>query len=438
MTMKRILAALLVLCPAAASAQTWTVRQCIDYALENNITVKQNSITVEQREIDLSTARARRLPGLSAGASQNFSFGRGLTADNTYANTNTTSTSFSLSTDLTLFNGGDINYGIKMSRLELAAATEDLAKIKDDIRVSVAQAYVQILYCKEILGVSKSQVQRDSMQLERIKAMQLSGMASSAEVASQQSSLAQSRLSAVQARSNLKLALLDLSQLLELPSPEGFDVVSPDAGMLETRILPNPEYIYSLALDIRPEIRSDSLRLEYAELSIAKAKGAYLPSLSLSGGLGSNYYTSSGYVSNPFSDQIRNNFSQYIGLSMHVPIFNRFSTKNSVRNSQLNYDAQVLKSESTKKTLYKEIQQVYYNAVAAQSKMQSSSEAAASAELSMDLTTQKYENGKANITEYNEAKNRYLEAESNFLQARYECLYQTALVDFYQGKELNF
>ena len=437
--MKRILAVLLLISSgAAAQPAGWTLKQCVDYAIENNITVKQSQITVEQREVDLNTAEGRRLPGLNASASQNFSFGRGLTADNTYANTNTTNTSFSLGADMAIFNGFNISRGIKLSQLELAAATEDLEKAKNDIRVAVAQAYVQILYNKEILGVAKNQVQRDSLQLERISAMQRSGKASNAEVASQQASLAQSRLSSVQAENSLNLSILDLTQLLELTNPEGFDIVSPDPGKLEPRILTRPEDIYATALGIRPEIKSQEIRLDYAELNILRAKGAYLPSLNLNGGIGTNYYTSSGYESKSFPDQISNNFSQYIGLSLSVPIFNRFSTRNQVKTAQLSFNTQELQLENTKKSLYKEIQQVYYNAVASQTKMVSSKEAASSAELSYNLITEKYENGKANITEYNDSKNRYLEAESNFLQARYECLFQNSLVDFYQGKEMNF
>lgn len=435
---KILLAALLISSGAFAQTGGWDIKTCIDYAIEHNLTVKQSQNTVLQREIDVNSAEGRRLPSLNASTSQNFSFGRGLTADNTYANTNTTSTSFSLGTDVPIFNGLDITRGIKLSKLELAAATEDLEKAKNDIRISVAQAYVQILYNKEILAVAKNQVQRDSLQLVRITAMAKSGKASNSEVAAQQSSLAQSRVSEVQAENSLNLSILDLTQLLELSNPEGFDIVKPDASKLDPRILPSPEDIYAAALDIRPEIRSQELRLDYAELNILRAKGGYLPSLNLNGGIGSNYYTSSGFESKSFGDQISNNFSQYIGLSLSIPIFNRFSTRNQVKTAQINFNNQELQLENTKKSLYKEIQQVYYNAVASQAKMLSSKEAASSAEVAFELTTEKYENGKSNITEYNDAKNRYLEAESNFLQARYECLFQNSLVDFYQGKELSF
>lgn len=435
---KILLAALLISSEAFAQNGGWNLGNCIDYALEHNLTVKQSRNTVLQREIDVNTAKGRRLPSLNAASSQNFSFGRGLTADNTYANTNTTSTSFSLGTDIQIFNGLDINRGIKLSKLELAAATEDLEKARNDIRISVARAYVQILFNKEILTLARNQVLKDSLLLVRITAMADVGKASSSEVAAQQSLLAQSKVSEVQAENNLGLSILDLTQLLELTDPEGFDIIAPDPSRLDPGFLPSPEDIYATALGIRPEIRSQELRLDYAELNILRAKGGCLPSLNLSGGIGSNYYTSSGFESNSFAHQISNNFCQYIGLSLNIPIFNRFSTINQVRTAQINYNNQELQLENTRKGLYKEIQQVYYNALASREKMLSCREASSSAEVAFLLTTEKYENGKANITEYNDARNRFLEAESNYLQARYECLFHNSLVDFYQGKELAF
>lgn len=435
---KILIAAVLLSATAYAQPRGWTLGDCIQYALDHNISVKQSELNVQQKEIAVSTAEGRRLPGVSAGSSQNFSFGRGLTADNTYANTNTTATSFSIGAEVPVFQGFDISNGIKLSKLELAAATADLDKARDDIRVAVAQAYVQILYCKELLQVARGQVDIDAQQLSRITALMESGKASQAEVSAQQATLARSRLSETQASNNLSLALLDLSQLLELESPEGFDIVSPAPGSLEPALLMNPEDIYYEAVENKPSVLSEKLRLDYAATAIERAKGAFLPSLSLSGGLGSNYYTASGTPSMTFGDQIRNNFSQYLGLSLSVPIFSRFATRNQVKTARLSFESQELQLENVKKSLYKEIQQAYYNAVAAQSKCVSSGEAAASASQAFELTREKYENGKANITEYNESKNRWMEAESDLLQARYECLYQTKLLDFYRGRDLEF
>ena len=423
---------------AFAQQRAWTLADCIRYALESNISLQQSEITVEQRDIALNTAQGRRLPGVQASSSQNFSFGRGLTADNTYANTNTTSTSFSLGGEIPIFQGGQINNNIAMSKLDLQAATADLEKARDDISVAVAQAYVQILYDQEILDVALNQVSIDSLQVARLREMERQGKASFAEVSAQEASLAQSRLSATQARGNLQLAVLELTQLLELPSPEGFSVARPDPAALKAGLLMNPEQIYAEAVGTKAKVRAEELRLDYADMGIKQAKAGFLPSLSLSGGVGTNFYTSSGFPHANFQDQIKNNFSQYIGLSLSIPIFSRFSTRNDVRTAQLNRRNQELQLESVKKSLYKEIQQAYYNAVNSQKKLESSEAAARSAEDAFALMSAKYESGKANITEFNESKNRYLEASSNFLQARYEYLYQSKILDFYRGVELDF
>ena len=247
--MKRIALSLaaLVLSGAAALGQQapWSLSDCISYALDHNLTLQQSGLTVQQREVELSTARGRRLPSLSAGASENLSFGRGLTADNTYSNSNTTSTSFSLGTDVPLFQGFDINNGIKLGRLNLEAATADLEKARDDIRVAVAQAYVQILYDQELLKVAAAQVEHDAALLEQVRERLAAGKVSEAEVSAQQATLAQSRQSEIQARGNLQIALLELTQLLELPSPEGFSIVTPEVGDPSQVLLMSPEAIFS-------------------------------------------------------------------------------------------------------------------------------------------------------------------------------------------------
>ncbi len=423
---------------ALAQERVWSLEDCINHALEHNLTVQQSALAVQQKEIELNTAQSRRLPGVSASASQNFSFGRGLTADNTYANSNTASTSFSLGGDLPLFQGFDISNGIKISKLDLASATADLEKARDDIRVAVAQAYVQILYNEELLKVASQQTAHDEQLLEQVEARYLAGKASEAEISAQRATLAQSRLSETQASNSLILSKLDLTQLLELPSPDGFGVVAPDVSELELQLLMTPEEIYARAVEVRPAVQSALIQLESAGVNIDRAKGGYLPTLSLSGGIGTNYYNTSKMNSPSFSEQLRNNFSQYVGLSMNIPVFSRFSTRNSVRIAKINRVNMQLQLENVKKNLYKEIQQAYYNAVASQTKYVSSEESAESAARHYELTEQKYLNGKASITDYNDAKNSYLQAESEHLKARYECLFQTRLLDFYKGEGIVF
>ena len=442
-----ILAAFAAL-PAAAQPRQWTLRECCDYAVTHNISIRQQELRRRQQEVQLSTARNSRLPDLSGTVGQNFSFGRGLTANNTYTNTNTSSTSFSLGTTIPLFTGFQIPNQIRLSQLNLEAATQDLEKAKNDIRMQVAQAYVQILYSQEISAVAHRQISIDSMQVVRLQALVDNGRASGAQLSQQQATLAQSRLTATQADNNLDLALLTMTQLLELPTADGFAVAPPSAPEGAT-IAGKPssqgneapsgaeggaEAVYAEALGLKPEIAAQQLRLRATDHSIRIAQAGYMPTLSLSGGLGSNYYTNSEISSDPFGRQLKNNFSQYIGLSLNIPIFNRFQTRNSVRSARLEQQNQQLALDNTKKTLYKEIQQVCLNYGAAQAKFQSSSAAVRSSQDAFTLMQAKYENGKANITEFNEAKNNYLRAESDCAQARYELLYQHALLQFYRGQ----
>ena len=436
-----VMLALPALLETTADNRKWTLRECEDYAIANNITIKQREVAREKQTYSLSTARNSRLPNLSATVNEAFSFGRGLTEDNIYDNTNTTNTSLQLQTGVPLFTGFEIPENIKLNRLNLEALTEDLEKAKNDVRMQVAQAYVQILYDQEIAAVAHRQIAIDSMQVVRLTAFVDNGKASVSELSQQVATLASSRLTATQADNKYHMSILALTQLLELPSPEGFAVVTPNLeslGALENLGSSTPDDVYAEALTFKPEIRSEQLRLQSSEHSINVAKAGYYPKLNFSAGIGSNYYTSSAYDSDPFGKQLKNNFNQSIGLNLSIPIFSRFQVRNKVRSARADRLNQELKLESAKKTLYKEIQQVYYNALNARSKELSSQEAVQSSEDAFKLMQAKYENGKATITEFNEAKNKYLKAESDFVQARYERLYQSALLDFYRGRELDF
>ena len=420
---------------------SWTLRECCDYAVSHNISIRQQENQRRQQELQLDNARNSRLPDFSGSVGQNFSFGRGLTADNTYTNTNTSSTSFSVGASLPLFTGFQIPNQIKMNQLNLEAATANLEKAKNDIRTQVAQAYVQVLYNQELAEVAHRQISIDSMQVARLQALVDNGKASGAQLSQQQATLAQSQLTATQADGNLNLSLLTLTQLLELPTPEGFAVVRPEisgvSGISGTSV-PSPDAIFTEALAVKPEVQAAQLAVSSADRSIDIARAGYYPTLSLSGGLGTNYYTTSGFPSDGFATQLKNNFSQYIGLNLNVPIFNRFSTRNSIRSAKIERENSLLQLDNTKKTLYKEIQQVCQNAVTAQAKYESSQVAVQSSMDAFTLMQAKYENGKANITEFNESKNNYLRAASDLVQARYELLYQQALIQFYRGRDLQF
>ena len=338
---------------------------------------------------------------------------------------------------MTLFAGRRISNNIQLAELSLEAAKSDLERMKDDVRVQVAQSFIQIVYNRSILDVARNQVSIDSMQVERLTALAAIGKASSAEVASQKATLAQSNLSVTQAENNLRLSILTLTQLLELPSPEGFDIVAPGTEELQFNIPDSPESIYDQALGIKPAIKSEELRLEQADKNIDIAKSGFYPSLSLSAGAGSGYYTNSKIQSDSFGNQLKNNLGENIGISLSIPIFSRNSTRNSVRTAQLNRMNQEMQLDNAKKQLYKEIQQAYYNAVASKTRYESSQEVETSAQESFELVQAKYEGGKASITEFNESKNRLVTAQADVIKYRYEYLFNTALLEFYRNSSFE-
>ena len=440
--MKRILLALALLSPALAGAQDlrhpWSLQECLDWAVEHSLTVKQSELSVAQREIQLNTSQNSWLPNVSGSVNERLSFGRGLTADNTYTSANTTSTGFSIGGGMNLFDGLATPNNIALSKLDLEAATADLERARDDIRVAVARAYVQVLYDYEIVDVARKQIELDDAQVARLEALAATGKAAQAEVSQQKASRAQSGVTLVQAENNLRLALLDLGQLLEFPSSEGFSIERPTVQGEEI-LLDMPERIYADAVEVRPAVRAEEIRLKGTEKSLKIAQAAQYPSLSLSGGVGSNYYTTSNaaYPQDTFFNQLSHNFSPYIGVSMSVPIFTRFQTRNNIRSARLNQELQQIQLDKTKQSLYKEIQQAWSNAVAAEAKYRSSTEAATAAEDAFRLVQAKYENGKATITEFNESRNQLLKTKSDCVQATYEYLFQSRLLDFYRGDSLQ-
>ncbi len=437
-----ILSALMSLGTTSSFAQKqWTLPECINYAIEHNISLKQRENTRRQNEVSLNTAKNSRLPDLNAGVSESLGFGRSLGMDNTYSKNNTSNTSFQISTSVPILTGNRIENTIKLNQLNLEASTADLEKARNDIRTQIAQQYIQIVYDTEILAVAKRQIGIDSLQLYRLQEMERNGKATLTEVLQQQSTMEQSRLTATQAENTYRLDLLALTQLLELPSPEGFSIVIPtlpsNSGSL-TNV--NPEIIYQEAIAVKPEVQAEELRLKASDANILIAKSAKYPTLSFNAGLGTNYYKTlnGNYKQDSFSSQIKNNFSQSLGLQLNVPIFNRYATRNSIKSASIDKENQQLALDNVKKSLYKEIQQVYYNTIAAEAKYKSSLQAKVTSDDAFNLTQSKYENGKATITEFNESKNNLMKAESDLVQARYQLIYQKALIDFYRGKEFRF
>ena len=436
--MRHLLFSIIAATSLTASAQSeWTLRQCIDHALSHNITIKMQEDNVRQQQIQLSTSRNQRLPSLSASAGESLSFGRALTIDNTYANRNTQSTNFGLSTDVPVFTGGQIYHDQQIKHLNLQSAMADLDKVRDDMALNVVSAYLEAVYQKDLVEVAKQQVELSKNQVHRRQVLFDNAKASEADLAQIKSALASDELALTHQQNSYSLALLTLSQLLELESPDGFDVVRPATADIGSIVLTAPDIIYSEALGIKPQVKSDEIKLKSAEHSIRMAQAGYYPTIHFSAGLSTSYYKSSGGYNNPaFGRQMKDNFSQYLSLNLSMPIFSRFQTRNSVRSARVSVHTQQLQFEQTKKTLYKDIQQAYYNALAAQKQCASSDAALESNRTSFDLVQKKYDNGKATMTEYQESKVALMKAEATAIQAKYTFLFRQKILDFYRGVSL--
>ena len=427
-----LIAASAMILPVQAQ-EGWTLRQCIDYAIEHSITVQQAENTAEQSAVDVSTAKWSRLPNLNGSASQGWSWGRTASpVDNAYTDINTASTSMGLSTSVPLFTGLQIPHQYAYAKISWMAAVEDLNKAKEDISINVASYYLQVLFNWELYKVALTQVDLSKSQYERLQAMLEVGKSAPAEVAEAKARMAQDEMNAVQANNNYKLSLLDLSQLLELPTPEGFTLDMTEA-LPEFGILTPPDAIYTEALANKPEIKAAQLRVEGSHNNIRIAQSAYYPQLSFGANLSTNYYTVGGQSSDDFGRQLKNNLNKYVGFNLSVPLFNRFSTRNRVRSARLQQQSLTLQLDNTKKVLYKEIQQAWYNAVAAESKYNSSETAVAANRTAFQLIGEKFDNGKATLLQYDEAKQNLAAAESVQLQAKYDYIFRIKILDFYKG-----
>ncbi|MBR4044313.1 MAG: TolC family protein [Bacteroidaceae bacterium] len=416
--------------------ETWDLQRCIAHAIEHNLSIKQKEAARDQSKVELNTSQWSRLPNLNGNVGQSFNFGRALQSDNTYGNRNTQNTNFSLGTNIPLFTGMQIPNSIALSKLNLKAATEDLNKAKEDISIQVASYFLQVLFNEELVKVARNQVKLSQEQLDKKVAFFKNGKASEAEVLEAKSRVAQDELSMVQAENNHQLALLDLSQLLELPSPEGFQISVPDIDNFSVH-LTLPEEVYAQAMLNKPAIKAAQYRMQGAEKSIKIAQSAYYPQLSFGAGIGTNYYRLSGIQNADFGTQWEQNMNKYLQFSLSIPLFNRFQTRNRVKSARIQHQVLSWQLEESKKALYKEIQQAYYNALASESKYKSSLSASESAESSFKLMSEKYANGKASATEYNEMRTAWMRALSDGIQAKYEFIYRCKILDFYKGIPLT-
>ena len=420
-----------------AAGIPWTLDDCIGFAQRNNLDVQRRSLQVEKSDVELSTAKYSRLPDLNASVGADASFGRVLSSDNTCQTKNQTSGSLNISASVPLFQGMRINHQVKAGKLDLAAAVEDLERAREDVAIHVMTLYLEVLYNKEMVGVAERQLTLSTQQAERSRALAAAGKQPESTVYESDALVASNRMTLTQARNDLQLALLNLSQALNRESAAGFDIVDPaldSVALAALHRLGSADDVYAYAAENRPHIRAERLRLESSEHSAAIARSALYPSLSLSGGYGTGVYSAD---QDKFWTQMRHNSREYVGVSLNVPIFNRRATRNGIRTAQIAVRSQQLAVTEAERELRKLIEQAWYNADASYAKYRSAEAAAASARIAFAYEERKAEAGRSTVFDFNDAKTRMEKAEADAVQAKYEFVFRSKILDFYRGKPLQ-
>ncbi len=417
-------------CFVAPAQQKLTLEECIEIALQNNRNVKQQQLTRQNRAILYNQARADLLPNLNASVGQNFVFGRSIGLDNTYQNTNSSQTSFGISSEVTIFDGLRMKHNIDAKRAELNVSEADLEKIKEDIVMSVSTAFLQVLMNKELLRISEEQIELTKANIARRTELVKSGKMAQGELYELEAQQAQEELNRVQADNNLKLALLDLAQIMEMEDLRNLDVSAPPA---ETLIGKSPlmtsDVVYESALINRPEIRGANYRLETSRKEVLMSKSQRYPSLSFGANFGTGYYNMGGRPNDAFATQLRNNMSNSLGFTLRIPIFNRFQTRNNIRSAEIAVQNSLIEIDKTKIELRKRIEQAYFNALGAQTRWQAAQKSIKANEEAYRFAEQKFENGRANSYELFQAKSNLTQALSEETQAKFDYAFRLKILE---------
>jgi outer membrane protein len=420
--------------------KVWSLEECIKYAIENNIQIKQQAIQTEVQNNSLDLAKLILLPNVNGQASYSYSFGRALD-QNTYQFFNQTLQSdyFYLGGSMPVFNGLQYYNAIQKNKYLVLASQQDLQDISDNVALNVALAYLQILLNKELVTANENQLNITLQQIEKTRKLVVAGSVAKGNLLEIEAQAAQEELSLITQKNLLETSFLTLTQFLELKTSSGFEVVVPEINVDTNAVISgNIDDIYAIAEKNRPEIKSSELKLTASEYGLKMAKGGRSPIVSLNYSLNSRYtYLTNQPGIESFNNQIKNNKNEGVGLTLNIPILNGWQVNKNISNSKLNVESSKYALEGTQKQLYKNIQQAYTDAVAALKKYNVSLKAIASTEESFRYTEQKFNVGMVTPVDYNAAKTQLLKSQSDMAQAKYEFIFKTKVLDFYKGIPLN-
>lgn len=421
------------------SQKPWSLEDCIEYAHANNLQIKRTQLQAEIADNNFFQSKMYVLPDLNAGASRSYNYGRQVDpTTNDFISTNTYGDNYGINSSMNLFNGLQLYNNIKRAQFDMLASIQNVEKEKIEITFEIASAYLNILYQQELLEASKSQKEVTHLQVDRTQKLVEAGSAARGDLLEIQAQLASEVLNVTNNQNAVNLAYLNLTQILDLDSVGGFEIIFPDTVQpdLLTPII-TPNVVYTEALTYLPHIKSSEYDLESYRRNLAIQKGKRSPQLYLSGRwntrYSSNFYDESSGELYSYADQLDGNSNKSFTLGISVPIFNNWQVNNNISNAKIQVMDAEHSLDQVKQQLYKNIQQAYNDAISAREKYNSANEAVNSYKESFNYTEQKYNVGIVNSVEYNIAKNNYIRAESELLQAKYEYIFGLKILDFYRG-----
>ena len=409
--------------------RTWTLQDCIDYARENNLQVHTARLDQQSSEVQFKSAKASRWPSLSFSSSQGFTSGNKYNDNGEFVTESQYTGTYSLSTNVTLFNGGRINNTIRQQEALVQANGLLVEKARNDIELSVTAAFLEVLYAKESLQADSAVLESSSAQMEQALARYEAGAASQSEYAQVAAQYETDRYNYVVSEANVDTRLLELKQLLELGLDEVLDVEVPDTGSMGLlQELPSVGAVYEAALASMPEIKASEFQIQASEYAEKVARAEMIPSLSFNASVGTGYYTSAQFA---FLNQLGSNLNENINVGISIPIYQRRLAKSSVETAKINTRQAQLDLQSTQKELLKEVEQAWQDARSAQSRYVAASRNHEASRLSYDLALKEYEVGNNTFVDVLAEKTTYLAAVEEMLKAKYQTLLALRLLRFY-------
>ncbi len=425
--------------------KVWTLEDCIYYAFENNIQIKQSKLQIQSVQADLKQSKFEFAPTLNGSSSLNYTWRGSVDPTNTYISDNTMSANFGISSGVTLFEGFQKHNIVKQNELAYNSSLYDSEKKENDIALELTAAYLNILFNHEMLMVAQNQAEITKQQIRRTKNLVEAGTLPQGDLLEIEAQGLMEEVNVIRADNNLSLSYLDLLQILDLPANEEFEIERPSIEINdELSVIPS-EQVYANAVSFMPEIKSAELDVLNSNRSVMIAKGASYPSLSLRGGVNSSYYDSKlvNFMDpdSPvmaFWDQITDNISEYLSLSLSVPIFNAYQANTRIKKAEIQNLYSKFTLELAKNALRKNIEQKYFDAIAAYKTFHANKASLESLKESFKYTEEKFTLGMLNSVDYNLAKSKLTQAESELLRAKYDYIFKTKILDFYMGVPLKF